>query len=157
LLYIGMGDGGAGGDPFNNGQTFNTKLAKLWKIDPRATNPQPELVAYGLRNPWRFSFDRADGDLYIGDVGQSMWEEVDCGPRAQLGRMWNFGWAVYEGRAPYDTDRPLNPHAPYRGPIQAYSHAIGCSVTGGFVYRGKARPDLVGRYFYGDYCSGTVW
>jgi glucose/arabinose dehydrogenase len=157
LLYIGMGDGGAGGDPFNNGQTFDTKLAKLWKLDPRATNPQPELVAYGLRNPWRFSFDRKNGDLYIGDVGQGMWEEIDYVPRAQLGRLWNFGWAVYEGRAAYDRDRSLNPRAPYRGPIQVYSHALGCSVTGGFVYRGKARPDLVGRYFYGDYCSGTVW
>ena len=157
LLYIGMGDGGSEGDPSNNGQTFTTKLAKIWKLDPRAKDPRPKLVGYGLRNPWRFSFDRANGDLYIGDVGQNMWEEIDYVPRAKLGRLWNFGWAVYEGRAPYDRERTLNPRAPYRGPIQVYSHAVGCSVTGGFVYRGKARPDLVGRYVYGDYCSGTIW
>ena len=157
MLYIGMGDGGSGGDPNNNGQTFTTKLAKLWKIDVSRPDPQPVLVAYGLRNPWRFSFDRATGDLYIGDVGQSAWEEVDWVPRAQLGRLWNFGWAVYEGRARYDRTRTLDPRAPYRGPIQVYSHALGCSITGGYVYRGKARRDLVGRYFYGDYCSGTIW
>jgi glucose/arabinose dehydrogenase len=157
LLYIGMGDGGSGGDPNNNGQTFTTKLAKLWKIDVNTPGAQPELVAYGLRNPWRFSFDRANGDLYIGDVGQGNWEEIDYVPRARLGRLANFGWAVYEGRAPYDRSRKLDPRAPYVGPIQVYSHGLGCSVTGGFVYRGKAVKSLVGRYFYGDYCSGTVW
>ena len=156
-LYIGMGDGGSGGDPNNNGQTFDTKLAKIWKIDVDATDPSPVLVDYGLRNPWRFSFDRANGDLYIGDVGQGAWEEIDYVPRAQVGRVQNFGWAVYEGRAPYDRSRKLDPRGPYRAPIQVYSHALGCSVTGGFVYRGKARRDLVGRYYYGDYCSGTVW
>ena len=157
MLYIGMGDGGSGGDPNNNGQTFTTKLAKIWKLDVSQANPQPVLVGYGLRNPWRFSFDRATGDLYIGDVGQDRWEEVDYVPRAQLGRLWNFGWAVYEGRARYDRTRKLDTRAPYRGPIQVYSHALGCSITGGFVYRGKARPDLAGRYVFGDYCSGTIW
>ncbi len=156
-LYIGMGDGGAGGDPNNNGQTFDTKLAKLWKLDVDATDPGPVLVAYGLRNPWRFTFDRANGDLYIGDVGQDRFEEVDYVPRAQLGQLQNFGWAVWEGRSPYDRSRTLDPRAPYRGPIQVYSHGVGCSVTGGYVYRGKARSDLAGRYFYGDYCAGTVW
>ena len=157
LLYIGMGDGGSGGDPNNNGQTFTTKLAKLWKIDVNTPGAQPELVAYGLRNPWRFSFDRANGDLYIGDVGQGNWEEIDYVPRARLGRLANFGWAAYEGRAPYDRSRKLDSRAPYVGPIQVYSHGVGCSVTGGFVYRGKAVKSLIGRYFYGDYCSGTVW
>jgi glucose/arabinose dehydrogenase len=157
LLYIGMGDGGSGGDPQNNGQTFVNKLAKIWKIDVNTPGVDPVLAEYGLRNPWRFSFDRANGDLYIADVGQNAWEEIDYVPRAKLGEVQDFGWAVYEGRAPYDRSRTLDPRGPYRPPIQVYSHALGCSVTGGFVYRGKARPDLVGRYFYGDWCSGTVW
>jgi glucose/arabinose dehydrogenase len=157
LLYIGMGDGGSGGDPNNNGQTFGNKLAKIWKLDVNTPDAQPVLAEYGLRNPWRFSFDRATGDLYIGDVGQGMWEEIDYVPRARLNQVQNFGWAVYEGRAPTDNSRKLDPRGPYRPPIQVYSHALGCSVTGGFVYRGKARTDLAGRYYYGDYCSGTVW
>jgi glucose/arabinose dehydrogenase len=157
LLYIGMGDGGSGGDPNNNSQTFVNKLGKIWKLDVNTPNAEPVLAEYGLRNPWRFSFDRANGDLYIADVGQGMWEEIDYLPRAKLNQLQNFGWSVYEGRAPYDTTRTLDPRGPYRPPVQVYSHALGCSVTGGFVYRGKARRDLVGRYYYGDYCSGTVW
>jgi glucose/arabinose dehydrogenase len=157
LLYIGMGDGGSGGDPNNNGQTFTDQLAKIWKLDVNKPGAKPVLVAYGLRNPWRFSFDRATGDLYVGDVGQNAWEEVDYVPRAQLGRLMNFGWAVYEGKVPYDRSRQLDPRGRLVSPIEAYSHALGCSVTGGFVYRGKARRDLLGRYFYGDYCSGIVW
>ena len=157
LLYIGLGDGGSGGDPNNNGQTFTTKLAKIWKLDVNKPDARPILVEYGLRNPWRFSFDRATGDLYIGDVGQNDWEEIDYVARAQLGRLSNFGWAVYEGRRPYDPNRTLDQRGPLVWPIAVYGHALGCSVTGGFVYRGKARPDLVGRYFYGDYCSGTIW
>ena len=156
-LYIGLGDGGSGGDPNNNGQTFTTKLAKIWKLDVDRAGAQPVLVAYGLRNPWRFSFDRATGDLYIGDVGQGAWEEIDFAPRAQLGRLMNFGWSVYEGTAPYDQSRQLDPRGRLVSPVRVYSHGLGCSVTGGFVYRGKARRDLLGRYFYGDYCSGTVW
>jgi glucose/arabinose dehydrogenase len=157
LLYIGLGDGGSGGDPQNNGQTFRTKLAKIWKLDVSRRGARPQLVAYGLRNPWRFSFDRANGDLYIGDVGQNAWEEIDYLPRAKLGSLPNFGWAVFEGDAPYDSSRTLDPRGPYVKPVQVYSHSAGCSVTGGFVYRGKAEPALVGRYIYGDYCSGTVW
>jgi glucose/arabinose dehydrogenase len=157
LLYIGLGDGGSGGDPNNNGQTFTTKLAKIWKLDVNKPGAEPILVEYGLRNPWRFSFDRATGDLYIGDVGQNAWEEIDYVARAQLGRPSNFGWAVYEGRRPYDQSRALDKRGPLVWPIAVYSHALGCSVTGGFVYRGKARRDLVGRYFYGDYCSGAIW
>jgi glucose/arabinose dehydrogenase len=157
LLWIGLGDGGSGGDPNNNGQTFTTKLAKMWKLDVDRAGAQPVLAEYGLRNPWRFSFDRATGDLYIADVGQGSWEEVDYVPRAQLRRLNNFGWAVYEGKAPYDQSRALDGRGTLVSPIAVYSHNLGCSVTGGFVYRGKARPDLVGRYFYGDYCSGIVW
>jgi glucose/arabinose dehydrogenase len=157
LLYIGLGDGGSGGDPNNNGQTFTTKLAKIWKLDVNRRGSEPVVAEYGLRNPWRFSFDRATGDLYIADVGQGSWEEIDYVARAQLGRLNNFGWAVYEGKAPYDQGRTLDPRGTLVGPIAVYSHSSGCSVTGGLVYRGRARPDLVGRYFYGDYCSGTVW
>jgi glucose/arabinose dehydrogenase len=157
LLYIGLGDGGSEGDPNNYGQTMGTKLAKIWKLDVNRRGAQPRLVAYGLRNPWRFSFDRANGDLYIADVGQNEWEEVDYVPRAQLGSVPNFGWAVYEGNATYDPSRTLDPRGRYVRPVEVYSHDAGCSVTGGFVYRGRSRPDLVGRYFYGDYCSGTVW
>ncbi len=157
LLYIGLGDGGSGGDPNNNGQTFTTKLAKIWKLNVNDPNARPAVAEYGLRNPWRFSFDRANGDLYIGDVGQGAWEEVDYVARANLGRLNNFGWAVYEGRAPYDRTRSVDSRGTLVGPIAVYSHAAGCSITGGYVYRGKVRRDLVGRYFYGDYCSGTVW
>jgi glucose/arabinose dehydrogenase len=157
LLYIGLGDGGSGGDPNNNGQTFATKLAKIWKLDVNKPGSEPVLVEYGLRNPWRFSFDRATGDLYIGDVGQGNWEEIDYVARANLGRLNNFGWAVYEGRQPYDPNRTVDKRGTLVSPIAVYSHALGCSVTGGFVYRGKARRDLVGRYFYGDYCSGMIW
>ena len=157
LLYIGMGDGGSGGDPNNNGQTFTTKLAKIWKLDVNKPGAKPILVQYGLRNPWRFSFDRTTGDLYIGDVGQNAWEEIDYVARAQLGRPSNFGWAVYEGRRPFDQSRALDRRGPLVWPIAVYGHALGCSVTGGFVYRGKSRRDLVGRYYYGDYCSGAIW
>ena len=157
LLYIGLGDGGSGGDPNNYAQTFGTRLGKIWKLDVNRSDAEPVMVAYGLRNPWRFSFDRATGDLYIGDVGQGNWEEIDYVPRAQVGTLMNFGWAVYEGTAPYDTRRQLDPRGRLVRPIRAYSHSFGCSVTGGFVYRGRARRDLLGRYYYGDYCSGTVW
>ncbi len=157
LLYVGLGDGGSGGDPNNNGQTFTNQLAKIWKIDVNKPDAKPVLVAYGLRNPWRFSFDRANGDLYIGDVGQGAWEEVDYVSHAQVGRVMNFGWAVYEGKAPYDRSRKVDPRGKLVFPVEVYSHSLGCSVTGGFVYRGKARRDLVGRYYYGDYCSGIVW
>jgi glucose/arabinose dehydrogenase len=157
LLYIGLGDGGSGGDPNNNGQTFRTKLAKIWKLDVNRPGAQPQLVAYGLRNPWRFSFDRANGDLYIGDVGQNAWEEIDYVPRAQLATIPNFGWAVYEGDATYDSSRTIDPRGPLVKPVAVYSHGEGCSVTGGFVYRGRGNPSLVGRYFYGDYCSGKIW
>ena len=157
LLYVGMGDGGSAGDPGNRAQTPSQRLGKLLRINPLGRGARWQMVGLGLRNPWRFSFDRATGDLYIGDVGQSDWEEIDYVARAQLGRLSNFGWAVYEGRRPYDPNRALDQRGPLVWPIAVYGHALGCSVTGGFVYRGKARPDLVGRYFYGDYCSGTIW
>jgi glucose/arabinose dehydrogenase len=157
FLYIGLGDGGSGGDPNNQGQTFKTKLAKIWKLNVNRRGAKPVLVSYGMRNPWRFSFDRANGDLYVADVGQNAWEEIDYVPRAQLGRLMNFGWAVYEGNAAYDTKRTLAGRGRVVKPVWVYGHDHGCTVIGGYVYRGKARPDLVGRYFYGDYCAGTIW
>jgi glucose/arabinose dehydrogenase len=167
-LYIGMGDGGSSGDPFQNGQNFGVLLAKILRIDvdsgtpygipadnPSATNSAfaPEVWATGLRNPWRFSFDRATGDLYIGDVGQDNWEEVDFQPAGSPGGL-NYGWNIMEG-----THRYSNAAAPDNlvAPFFDYSHSNGCSVTGGYVYRGQTLPDLQGVYFFGDYCFGTIW
>ncbi len=155
LLYVGMGDGGSGGDPGNRAQNSSVLLGKLLKMNATKRGARPQIAAYGLRNPWRFSFDRATGDLYIGDVGQNEWEEVDYVARRNTG-LKNFGWNVYEGNAHY-SDNPLNPAGKLTPPVQVYNHAIGCSVTGGFVYRGKAVPSARGRYFYGDYCSGRMW
>jgi len=153
-LWVGLGDGGSGGDPENRAQNPDTLLGKLFRLDVRQAKPEPELVAIGLRNPWRYSFDRATGDLWIGDVGQSEIEEIDRLPRATTGLV-NFGWSVFEGRSRF-SDRSLGPGRLIQ-PVAQYTHAAGCSVTGGFVYRGSAVPRLAGRYVFGDYCSGTIW
>jgi glucose/arabinose dehydrogenase len=167
-LYIGLGDGGSEGDPLRTGQDLQTLLGKLLRInvdsgDTYAIPPDnpfagegglPEIWAYGLRNPWRFSFDWLTGDLYIGDVGQDAWEEVDFVPAGMPGGM-NFGWSFYEGMHPYQNQPPAN--ATFSWPVAEYSHSEGCSVTGGYVYRGPALPKWQGVYFYGDYCSGRVW
>jgi glucose/arabinose dehydrogenase len=155
LLYWGNGDGGGAGDPQHNGQSLARPFAKIMRTNPRATKPFWRVVAYGLRNPWRFSFDRANGDLYIGDVGQNAYEEIDY-LRRGFG-ISNFGWNHYEGRHDYEASTPLLTRGAYHPPVVEYPHAQGCSVTGGYVYRGKAIPAAAGRYFYGDYCSGTVW
>ena len=156
LLWIGMGDGGAGGDPENRAQNMRSLLGKLLTIDVDKRGARPRIAALGMRNPWRFSFDRANGNLYIGDVGQNAWEEVDYLARAKLGRLNNYGWDVYEGRASYER-KPLGPGRLVR-PVYVYRNGGGnCSVTGGFVYRGTAVPEARGRYFFGDYCSGIVW
>jgi len=128
------------------------------RLDVDARAPKPQLAALGLRNPWRFSFDRATGDLYIGDVGAGLWEEVDYVPRAQLGQLANFGWDAWEAHA-VEEDKAPNPAGRLVVPIEAYDHEQdgNCSITGGFVYRGSAVRAAVGRYFYGDYCSGNVW
>jgi glucose/arabinose dehydrogenase len=175
-LYIGMGDGGSGGDPLGNGQNTNVLLGKILRIDIDAPpaggkayaipadNPfaaggrdpgggAPEVWAYGLRNPWRFSFDPANGDLYIGDVGQSSWEEVDRQPGDSTGGE-NYGWNVMEGRHCYHS--PCD-QRPYVMPIAEYGHDAGCAIAGGVVYRGSAQPSLDGVYVFGDYCSGTVF
>jgi len=167
-LYVGLGDGGSEGDPFLNGQNLHTLLGKMLRIDVDHGKPYaipahnpftgggglPEIWAYGLRNPWRFSFDRRTGDLYIADVGQDTWEEIDFVPAGAPGGM-NFGWSFYEGMHPYKGQPPA--HAAFTWPISEYSHADGCAVTSGYVYRGAALPEWQGVYFYGDYCSGNIW
>ncbi len=154
LVYVGMGDGGSGGDPEGRAQNPSSLLGKMLRLDPARPAAKPVVVALGVRNPWRFSFDRATGDLWIGDVGQGSIEEVDHVAWPWKG-MLNFGWDVYEGRARFE-DGALGPGRLVR-PVAQYSHSRGCSITGGYVYRGKAVPSATGRYFYGDFCSGTVW
>jgi glucose/arabinose dehydrogenase len=155
-LYVGMGDGGSAGDPGNRAQNPNERLGKLLRINPLTRGARWQTVALGLRNPWRFSFDRVNGDLYIGDVGQSDWEEIDYRASAQIGTLANYGWRAFEGRARY-SNTSLGP-GQLVAPVYVYSHdGGGCSVTGGYVYRGRAVTAAAGRYFFGDYCSGNVW
>ncbi len=159
-LYLGLGDGGAAGDPFKNGQNTDALLGKILRIDVNNGDPYSiptdnpfgnEVWAYGLRNPWRMSFDRATGDLWIGDVGQNQYEEIDYLPAGSPGGA-NFGWSIME--ASYGYDGVAEPGLLL--PAAEYSHDFGCSVTGGYVYRGSM-PEWNGIYLYGDYCSGTVW
>ncbi len=166
-LYLGLGDGGSQGDPYGNGQNTNVLLGKILRIDvdhgdPYAIPPdnpftrgggRREIWAYGLRNPWRFSFDTASDNLYIADVGQDTWEEVDVVSGHAPGL--NFGWNYYEGLHPYAGQPPPGIHLTM--PVAEYSHAEGgCAITGGYVYRG-AMVEWQGVYLYGDYCSGKVW
>jgi glucose/arabinose dehydrogenase len=154
-LYVGMGDGGGGGDPEERAQNLGERLGKLLSLDVDTPGSDWRIEGYGLRNPWRFSFDRETGDLWIGDVGQGEWEEIDFTPRDSPG-LENYGWDVYEGSHRFEDKEP-NPKGRLVMPVAEYSHDHGCSVTGGFVYRGDAIPAARGRYFYGDYCSGNVW
>ena len=157
LLYVGMGDGGGSGDPENHAQDLSDRLGKLLRLDVDQPSTEWEMAGYGLRNPWRFSFDRVKGDLWIGDVGQSTREEIDFVSAPDLGGLYNFGWNVYEGSQLYE-DKPLAPGGILVEPRTEYTHDLGCSVTGGYVYRGtKLRRQAWGRYFYGDYCSGRIW
>ena len=167
-LYVGVGDGGSGGDPRGHGQNLGTLLGTILRIDVSALdetgsyavppdNPfvgvegaRPEIWAYGLRNPWRFSFDRETGDLWTGDVGQNKLEEIDI---IKPGR--NYGWNIMEGTSCFhnagcDGDE-LEP------PVAEYGRNGGCSVTGGYVYRGDRIPSLIGAYVYGDFCTGRIW
>ncbi|HWL33273.1 MAG TPA: PQQ-dependent sugar dehydrogenase [Gaiellaceae bacterium] len=150
-LFFTMGDGGAGGDPEDRSQNIRSLFGKLLSINVATKGLRIE--ALGLRNAWRFSFDRANGDLYIGDVGQGELEEISYSPASSSG-LENYGWDVYEGRSRFE-DKPLGPGKLVQ-PVAQYSHANGCSVTGGYVYRGS-NVALRGRYIYGDYCSGIVW
>jgi glucose/arabinose dehydrogenase len=171
-LYAGVGDGGGAGDPQGNGQNRNSLLGKILRINPTlgpsatyavpADNPfvgianrREEIWDYGLRNPWRISFDRSTGDLYIADVGQSRREEVDREPATDAGGN-NYGWNTIEGNLCYDPPSGCSAPANYVAPVAVYSHTYGCSITGGYVYRGSHR-DLQGLYVYGDYCSGRLW
>jgi glucose/arabinose dehydrogenase len=174
-LYIGLGDGGSGGDPFGNAQNRGVLLGKILRIDvdgPHAPgkeyglpddNPYagegvspdaglPEIWAYGLRNPWRFSFDRETGDLYIGDVGQNAFEEIDRQPADSDGGE-NYGWDLFEASHCSSGCDSIAAVAP----VAEYGHDAGCSVSGGYVYRGTAQLAMTGTYLFGDYCSGTIW
>jgi glucose/arabinose dehydrogenase len=151
-LFFTMGDGGSGGDPENRSQNRRSLFGKLLSINVATKGLKVE--ALGLRNAWRFSFDRANGDLYIGDVGQNAIEEISYLPASSRGLV-NFGWDVYEGRSKYE-DKPLGPGRLVQPIVQYPNGSGGCSVTGGYVYRGSNRA-LRGRYIYGDYCSGTIW
>ncbi|MCX5598657.1 PQQ-dependent sugar dehydrogenase [Streptomyces phaeochromogenes] len=167
-LYIALGDGGSGGDPHGNGQNLDTLLGKMLRIDPQGGKPyaiprdnpfvdvpnaKDEIWAYGLRNPWRFSFDARTGDLLIGDVGQNDWEEIDWAP-AKSGGGENYGWSQMEGTHPFRGGTEPANHVP---PVHEYDRTgLGCAVTGGYVYRGRAIPDLKGQYVFSDYCDGTL-
>ena len=156
LLYVGMGYGGSAGDPGNRAQNPRQRLGKLLRINPLRRGARWQMVGLGLRNPWRFSFDRANGDLYIGDVGQGNWEEIDYRPAGSIGTLANYGWRTFEGRARF-SNTALGP-GQLVSPVFVYSHADNnCSVTGGYVYRGRSVAAAVGRYFFGDYCSGIAW
>ena len=158
LLYTGTGDGGSGGDPHNHSQNLTSQLGKLLRLNVNKAGAQWKVIGYGLRNPWRFSWDRATRDLYIGDVGQDTWEEIDVRTPAQQRVLNNYGWRVWEGRSRLTPGQKTNRHGRLVFPIVVYKHTNGnCSVTGGYVYRGKAVPAARGRYFYGDYCSGKIW
>ena len=171
MLYVALGDGGAAGDPQNHGQRLDTWLGTLLRLDVsepgvyRVPSDNPfvgvaeargEIWAYGLRNPWRFSFDRATGDLYIADVGQNSFEEIDFAPASSSGGE-NYGWKLMEGFSCFVEGSPECHSLRFTDPIAVYGRDAGCSVTGGYVYRGSAHPALVGAYVFGDYCSSNVW
>ena len=170
FLYLGLGDGGSAGDPENRGQDLSELLGSILRIDVRTGDPytvppdnpfiaqpnaRPEVWSYGLRNPWRFSFDRANGDLYIADVGESQFEEIDVSPVAEgSGKGVNYGWSIMEGAHCFH-----GAGCDQSGltlPVLEYNHNHGCSVTGGYVYRGSAIPAVQGHYFYSDLCQGWV-
>jgi len=169
-LYIMLGDGGSADDPGGRGQSLADLLGSILRVEPLdgggytvpPDNPfvstagaRPEIWSYGLRNPWRVTFDPATGDLYIADVGQRQWEEVDVSPSADgAGKGLNFGWSIMEG--PECLQDPSCDQDTFELPVLSYDHSDGCSITGGFVYRGAAIPALQGHYFYSDYCRGWV-
>jgi glucose/arabinose dehydrogenase len=167
MLYVGTGDGGGGGDPLGSGQNLDALLGKILRIDVRSLpynvppdNPfagqagkRPEIWAYGLRNPWRFSFDGTTRSLYIADVGQGSREEVDVVAAGTTGL--NYGWNIWEGTICYPSGTACN-SAGITMPLIDYDHSEGCSITGGYVYRGSALPEVAGRYFYSDFCGGWL-
>lgn len=169
-LYIGTGDGGSAADPHDNAQNLNVLLGKILRIDvdngdkysipadnpfTNSDNARGEIWAYGLRNPWRFSFDPENYDLYIGDVGQNQWEEVNYQPGDSSGGE-NYGWDYLEGLNSFEMDEEVD-ISELAMPVAEYSHDHGCSVTGGYVYRGEQFEEIKGTYFFGDYCTGIIW
>ena len=185
FLYISIGDGGDGGDPFNHAQNPETLFGSMLRIDvdlgnsfgipennpfKYLNNVRPEIWSTGLRNVWRFSFDRKTGDLYMGDVGQDKWEEINFQPAESTGGE-NYGWRIMEGNHCYNPETDCD-ESEFVKPILEYPNDAnymrvitgmdepevdGCSVTGGYVYRGKTMPQLNGTYFFADYCSGNIW
>jgi glucose/arabinose dehydrogenase len=174
LLYVSMGDSARNpydnlgppqppaADPDNNAQNLRLLFGKLLRLDVDAEQPAPEIAAYGLRNLWRFSFDRENGDLYLADVGQFAWEELSYVPAGTTGLL-NFGWSIFEAGAYYNREHELGGAGELVWPILRYGHgpqlycSIRGSISGGYVYRGEAIPELRGRYVFGDYCSGEIW
>jgi len=169
MLYVSLGDGGCCGDPEQNGQRHHTMNGKIHRINVNgatgytvpADNPfvadtsfPPETWAWGFRNPWRFSFDRQTGDLYIGDVGQDLWEELDVAPAPNRGKGLNYGWSIMEGTHCYNA--PACSTTGFTPPVIEYHHGPECDVNGGYVYRGTQVTQLTGYYLYADYCSGRV-
>jgi len=154
-LWAGTGDGGSGGDPWDNARNPESLLGKMLRIDVATAPPAVEVWALGLRNPWRFSFDRATAEIWIGDVGQNAWEEVDVADAKRPAPL-HFGWRTMEGFHCYDPRQGCDAKG-LELPIYEYGHDAGCSVTGGYVYRGEAIPALAGRYLFSDYCTGVVW
>jgi glucose/arabinose dehydrogenase len=153
-LYTSIGDGGSGGDPEDRAQDMQSQFGKLLALSPAKPGAGWSIAGLGLRNPWRFSFDRATGDLYIGDVGQNAVEEVSFTPRSSPG-LENYGWDLFEGSRRFE-EKQAGP-GKLVFPVFEYGRDRGCTVVGGYVYRGRARPSERGRYVAGDYCSGTVW
>ncbi|MEL7339925.1 MAG: PQQ-dependent sugar dehydrogenase, partial [Bacteroidota bacterium] len=167
-LYIGFGDGGNAFDPLENGQNPANFFGTILRIDVNVANGYrvpddnpfvddelfaEEVWAYGLRHPWRFSFDRLTGDLFTADVGQEGWEEINFHAAGEAGGM-NYGWRVFEGKDLLFDSPPISD---VTFPIYEYGHDVGCSITGGYVYRGTLLPELQGTYVYGDYCTGNIW
>jgi glucose/arabinose dehydrogenase len=170
FLYLSVGDGGGGGDQSNNAQNLGKLLGKILRINVNAgslysippgnpfsnvTGAKKEIWAFGYRNPWRWSFDRANGNMYIGDVGQNLYEEIDFQPANSPGGE-NYGWRFMEGNHCYNPASNCN-NGKLKAPIIEYGHGAGCSVVGGYVYRGTAISAIVGKYLYSDYCSGIIW
>jgi glucose/arabinose dehydrogenase len=152
-LYFSIGDGAGGGNPLRSAQNPNLPYGKVWRFDAEGGNLELEMYSLGLRNPWRFSFDRLSSDLFIGDVGEDRWEEVNRQPHGAVGL--NFGWSAFEGPRCFEASECGKPG--FTPPLFAYDHNTGCSVTSGYVYRGWLSAELQGTYLHGDFCRGKIW
>jgi glucose/arabinose dehydrogenase len=170
FLYLSVGDGGGGGDQPNNAQNLGKLLGKILRINVNSGSPysipagnpfanvtgaKKEIWAFGYRNPWRWSFDRANGNMFVGDVGQNLYEEIDFQPASSTGGE-NYGWRLMEGNHCYNPSSNCN-NGSVKLPIIEFGHSTGCSVIGGYVYRGESIPAIVGTYLYSDYCAGNIW